>query len=229
MKCPFCGESFHPQPAIIDIGDSPKGAWMLHKLICPACGEMIFDLYSAYARTPEGLSGPPRPIHALPNEKKSGEFAHRIWPHRSTRKTAIDGVPKEILDDYYEACAVLQVSPKASATLTRRCLQHILREKAQVNPGNLASEIQQVINSGTLPSHLAESVDAVRNIGNFAAHPIKSTSSGEILNVEPGEAELNLAVVEALFDFYFVQPDQLAKKREALNKKLLDAGKKPLK
>jgi hypothetical protein len=32
-------------------------------------------------------------------------------------------------------------------------------------------------------------LDAIRTIGNFAAHPIKSTSSGEIVDVEPGEAE----------------------------------------
>jgi hypothetical protein len=29
----------------------------------------------------------------------------------------------------------------------------------------------------------------VRTIGNFAAHPIKSTSTGTIVDVEPGEAE----------------------------------------
>jgi hypothetical protein len=32
-----------------------------------------------------------------------------------------------------------------------------------------------------------------------------------------------------LFDFYFVQPEVLKKKREALDKKLADAGKPPMK
>jgi uncharacterized protein DUF4145 len=81
----------------------------------------------------------------------------------------------------------------------------------------------------TLPSHIAEAIDAVRNIGNFAAHPLKSTSTGEILPVEPEEAEWNLDVLETLFDFYFVQPDILQKKRAALNQKLADAGKPPMK
>jgi len=98
-----------------------------------------------------------------------------------------------------------------------------------VRPGNLAEEIQQVIDSGKLPSSLAESVDAIRNIGNFAAHPMKSKTSGEILPVEPGEAEWNLDVLESLFDFYFVQPQIIRKKREALNQKLKDAGKPPMK
>lgn len=158
-----------------------------------------------------------------------GEFVRRIWPHRSSRAAATAGVTQGILDDYHEACAVLDISPKASAALTRRILQHILREKGCVKHGDLASEIQQVLDTGKLPAHLADSIDAVRNIGNFAAHPIKSNSSGEVVAVEAGEAEWNLDVVEALFDFYFVQPQLLADKRAALNKKLSDAGKKPMK
>jgi hypothetical protein len=68
----------------------------------------------------------------------------------------------------------------------------------------------------------------VRQIGNFAAHPIKSTSTGEIVDVEEGEAEWNLDVLESLFDFYFVQPAIAAKRKADLNKKLKDAGKPPI-
>jgi len=104
-----------------------------------------------------------------------------------------------------------------------------LREKAAVKAGNLADEIQQVVDSGKLPSHLADSIDAVRNIGNFSAHPMKSNTTGEIVAVEPQEAEWNLDVLEALFDFYYVQPALLQAKRDALNKKLADSGKPPMK
>jgi hypothetical protein len=76
---------------------------------------------------------------------------------------------------------------------------------------------------------LTEIIDAVRQIGNFAAHPIKSKHSGELLDVEPEEAEWNLDVLEALFDFYYVQPAKVAKKRDSLNAKLKDAGKQPMK
>lgn len=116
-----------------------------------------------------------------------------------------------------------------SAALSRRCLQHLLREVVQVKAANVADEIQQVIDSGQLPSDLAEVIDAVRNIGNFAAHPIKSKRRGEILTVEPGEAGWNLDVLELLFDFYFVQPHIIKKKRQALNAKLKEPGKKPMK
>jgi hypothetical protein len=124
---------------------------------------------------------------------------------------------------------VLADSPKASAALSRRCLQNILRDHAKVKHQDLSKEIDEVLASKQLPSHLANDIDAVRNYGNFAAHPIKSTKTGEIVEVEPGEAEWNLDVLEGLFDFYFVGPAESKKKREALEKKLADAGKPALK
>jgi hypothetical protein len=42
--------------------------------------------------------------------------------------------------------------------------------------------------------------------------------SGEVVPVEPHEAEWNLEVLESLFDFYFVQPASAKARREALNK-----------
>jgi len=119
-------------------------------------------------------------------------------------------------------------SPMASAALSRRCLQHILRESGGIKEGTLAAEIDQVLKAGRLPNSVAEALDAVREIGNFAAHPTKSTSTGDVIEVEPGEAEWNLNVVEALMDIYYVQPARLAAKKVALNLKLGDAGKNPV-
>ena len=93
----------------------------------------------------------------------------------------------------------------------------------------MAKEIQEVLDSNKFPTYIAESVDEIRNIGNFAAHPLKSKSSGEIVPVEIGEAEWTLDVIELLFDFYFVQPEKIQMKRQALNLKLNDAGKPNMK
>lgn len=152
-----------------------------------------------------------------------------VWPKGTARASVPSEVPADIVEDYREACLVLGDSPKASAALSRRCLQILLRGAAGVIQGDLSSEIQQVIDGGKLPTWIAENIDTIRNIGNFAAHPNKSTSTGEIVPVEPGEAEWNLDVLESLFDFYFVQPAHAKAKRDALNKKLADAGKPPLK
>jgi hypothetical protein len=92
-----------------------------------------------------------------------------------------------------------------------------------------AIQIDDVIQSGSLPTHLRDAIDAIRNIGNFAAHPLKSTATGEIVDVEEGEAEWTLDVLEGLFDFFIVQPKQLAAKKAALNAKLKALGKPAMK
>ena len=152
-----------------------------------------------------------------------------IHPKAVSRSPIPSEIPREFARDYAEACLVLADSEKASAALSRRCLQHLLRGKAGITEANLAGEIQQVLDSKQLPTHLADDLDAVRNIGNFAAHPLKSTSTGEIVEVEPQEAEWSLNVLQQLFDFYFVQPARAKARRDALNTKLQGAGKPGMK
>jgi hypothetical protein len=161
--------------------------------------------------------------------KLKRHYTSLVRPKVVNRAPVPSEVPDEFAHDYREACLILQDSPKASAALSRRVLQRILREKANVTHGNLANEIQQIIDGGGMPSYLSESIDAVRNIGNFAAQPIKTTCVGEVVEVEPGEAEWTLDVIESLFDFYFVQPEVLKRKRAALKKRLKDSGKPKMK
>lgn len=152
-----------------------------------------------------------------------------IRPKGSSRAPCPAEVSSNLAGDYFEACTVLPDSAKAAAALGRRCLQNLLRDTVKVKPADLSNEIQQVLDSGKLPSGLHESIDAIRNIGNFAAHPMKSTQTGMILDVEPGEAEWTLDVLEELFDFYFVRPATIRKKKDAFNKKLQEVGKPPMK
>jgi hypothetical protein len=146
-----------------------------------------------------------------------------VSPLSSGRAPAPPEVEREFADDFNEAALVLAISPKASAALSRRCLQALLTEKAGSKTRDLSAQIQEALPS--LPTYIATNLDAVRNIGNFAAHPQKSKATGEIIDVEPGEADWNLDVLESLFDFYFVKPKAEALKREELNKKLAAAGK----
>lgn len=218
MKCPHCLDSFHDNPTHHDLGTDTDSSWAIISRTCPSCNKFIFLLQSGdIINTVTG-----RKFHKI-------ESAALVRPKTSSRPPVPAEVDDEFSVDYLEACLVLTDSPKASAALSRRALQHILREKSGIKHGNLASEIQEVIDSGKLPTFLSESIDAIRNIGNFAAHPIKSNNIGEVVDVEPGEAEWNLDVIESLFDFYFVQPELLKKKRDALNKKLAGAGKPAMK
>ena len=217
MNCPHCRLAIHPEPLLILIGEDKDAGWVLVRVLCPGCRRFILHLNSGLADHKEGK------FIGLYSRRSSG----LIYPKGHGREPAPKEVPPAIAAEYEEACVVLPDSARASAALSRRCLQSVLRTAAGVKPGDLATEIDQVLK--TLPTHLAESIDAVRWIGNFAAHPIKSQHTGEIVDVELGEAEWNLDVLEGLFDFYFVQPAILKKKRAALEKKLADAGKPPLK
>lgn len=218
MKCPHCLTAFHDNFTTEFIGDDKTSSWMLLKRKCPECDRFILSLHEHYERFQSGTSW---------SYRKQREIL--CYPKAPSRTPLSPEVPEEYASDYREACLTLVDSPKASAALSRRCLQHLLREEAKVKKGNLADEIQQMLDAGKLPSHLLDSLDAVRHIGNFAAHPIKSKASGEIIDVEPGEAEWNLDVLETLFDYFFVQPALLKKKREALNAKLKEAGKPEMK
>lgn len=220
MKCPHCLVEFHDDPRqkiVREVKEKDEveglytiGYWVIESRFCPACNGFIAYLISK-------------------DEDEEPIERFIVYPKVSTRPPCPPEVPKNIMEDYNEACLVLQDSPKASAALSRRCLQNILREAAKVKPTNLSDEIQEILDSKNLPSYIATSIDAVRNIGNFAAHPNKSTSTGEVLPVEPEEAEWNLDVLEALFDFYYVQSAKIQQKRDALDKKLQESGKKPMK
>jgi hypothetical protein len=146
------------------------------------------------------------------------------WPQSSERPVATE-VPDDIRRDFIEAVRVLPISAQSSAALTRRTLQQILRDYAETTKKDLYDQIQEVLDSGNLPSSLAKQLHAVRVIGNFAAHPLKSQNTGLILPVEPNEAEWNLDVLEDVFDHYFVKPAQTNARLANLNEKLAEAGK----
>lgn len=138
-------------------------------------------------------------------------------------------IPDIYKEDYREAQLILKLSPKASATLSRRVLQNILREEYKIEKRSLAQEIDEFLKLDGIPSYIAQAIDAVRNIGNFAAHPSKNSNTGEIVAVESGEAEWLLEVLDTLFDFSFLQPEKLDKRRKRLNEKLAEIDKPPIK
>ena len=218
MKCLHCQIKFHDSYSDVKLGSDAEGLKTIRTRHCPECKKLNLSvLYGG-----QFVNG-----DCIRFEKET--FVHPRGSNRPSVPKEVKDASSEIANDFTEACVVMSDSAKASAALGRRCLQNLLREKAGVKPSSLDSEISEVIASKALPSHLADSIDAIRVIGNFAAHPVKSTNSGAIVPVENGEAEWTLDVLEGLFDFYYVQPAILQKKRDALNTKLAEAGKPPLK
>jgi hypothetical protein len=221
MKCPNCNTAVRLDLKTSEAWyeDNPRQGWDLAHDRCPECGRLLVFLRAGLIwvnETEERYSLVPPTRDEL------------IYPIGNARPLEPE-VPEPHRTDFREASAVLSVSPRASAALTRRMLQSVLREKFKVGPADLVKEIEAFLALPGVPSYLAGAVDAVRHVGNLAAHPVKSKQTGELAEVEAGEAEWLLDAVEALLDYAFVQPRKLEERRLKLNEKLAEFGKPPLK
>jgi hypothetical protein len=217
MKCPHCGIHFHDNwiGGSIDRGtrrkyggdkEPAKTGWVYRTALCPDCKQLTIELMGASWR--------------------------QVHPVGSNRGPVPPEVPKRIAADYVEACQVLPLSAKASAALSRRCLQAMLHAHGYKDR-DLAREVQQLLNETdqkkVLPRPIHGTVDAIRNFGNFSAHPINDKTSLQVIDVQPQEAEWCLEILEALFEHFYVGPAAAAAKKKALDAKLNGAGKPPSK
>ncbi|MCO5164361.1 MAG: DUF4145 domain-containing protein [Mesorhizobium sp.] len=151
-----------------------------------------------------------------------------VQPAAASRGPVPSSIPSNISSDYIESCNVLPISAKASAALSRRCLQNILNSHGYKGR-DLSKQIDALLNetdaSKAVGTALRDTVDAVRNFGNFSAHPIDDQTTLQIIDVEPEEAEWCLQIIEEMFDHFYVRPAQAAARKAALNAKLSAAGK----
>lgn len=126
----------------------------------------------------------------------------------SKAKTFPSYIPQPILDDYREACLIRDLSPKASATLARRCLQGIIRDFWSAKPGRLVDEIDQI--KSNVDPLTWDAIDAVRKLGNIGAHMEKDINV--IVDVDPDEADLLLGLIETLLrEWYVAREDRKAR------------------
>ena len=130
-------------------------------------------------------------------------------------------IPEPIVEDYKEACLICDLSPKASATLSRRCLQGIIRDFCGISDRTLLLEIDTLkkqVKDGKGPKQVLEdtvdAIDAVRKIGNIGAHMEKDINV--IIDVEPVEAQKLIDLIEILFREWYVQRHNRAKSLENL-------------
>lgn len=210
MKCPHCLHAIKPNVEVTQIANQDIYMWFTKQFVCPNCHNQVIILVQQ-------------------------EYRYSQWREFDTRfifPKAIQNQPlpaevddSSVISDYNEANLVLGDSAKSSAALTRRCLQYILREKVGTKKKDLADQIQEVIENHLLPSDITEGLDAVRNIGNFATHPQKSKATGEIVDVEPHEAEWNIQILYDLIDYVYVRPQRFKKRKENFNEKLKEVGK----
>ena len=161
----------------------PGFAWGWQAGICPACKKAIIYIQQV---VPAGAPVPGA------TGRGASEPRRLVQPRFPARSELGSGVADELKLDYLEACAVLGISPKASAALSRRILQSVLQQQGYTKH-RLVDQVEDVLNetdsSKALPTDLRNNVDVIRKFGNFSAHETVDRATAEIIGVEPEEAE----------------------------------------
>jgi len=215
--CPNCGLGVRFEPAATEY--TASRSW--HVYSHPQ-GKKPADIQFRCSQCPECTG-----IVVSVIDQRSGKV-YPVWPLTPHRGPLPNDLPENIEEDFQEACLVVPFSPKASAALSRRCLQALLIEKENVDESDsLAAQIDTVLDR--LPGYVAREVDAIRKFGNFSAHPIKAEDTDRIIKVEPEEAEWLLDILESLFDHYYAKPMLAEQRLAGLDEKLEQAGKPPAK
>ena len=201
--CPYCGraatitdENFFTNMEIFDKGnkDGLLG-FRVAVFTCPIpeCREYDISAYLMKVRYHPNLEEIGDPLIRWQLKPQSGA---KVFP---------DYVPAPIIADYNEACLIRDLSPKASATLSRRCLQGIIRDFWGITKGTLFSEINEL--KPKVDASTWGAIDAVRSIGNIGAHMEKDINL--IVDVEPHEAQLLIGLIEILVkDWYVARHDR---------------------
>lgn len=215
-KCPFCNtvcyndgnitkrcyESFE-HSGITHIQETDTGKVVLEISKCPECGKVAVELSSHYKCEEKIVpySYPPTGTIPLP-----------------------EYIPQSICNDYIEAVSIVDASPKASATLSRRCLQGMIRDFWKIKKNRLVDEINEL--QGKIPAAQWEAINALRKIGNIGAHMEKDVNL--IVDVESSEAKSLLKLIELLIDKWYVarhdeelllsEISQMADEKESLRK-----------
>jgi hypothetical protein len=118
----------------------------------------------------------------------------------SNAKVFPDYVPIVIRNDYAEACAIKKLSPKASATLSRRCLQGMIRDFWGISKARLIDEIEAI--KDKVDPLTWQAIDAVRSVGNIGAHMEKDINI--IVDVDPDEAAQLIGLIEILMKDWYI-------------------------
>jgi hypothetical protein len=215
FTCPHCGRD---QIAVsqkatavthyIDIGSTSLGSLGLHLVAfcCSnnSCNQPVIE--TSVVRHKEG------PYGYFFDTNDIAVRYQRIYPE-SFAQPQPDIIPIAIREDYYEACRIRDLSPKASATLSRRCLQGMIRDFCKIAEATLFQEIKQLRKlvdednapKGVTPESI-DAIDSVRAVGNIGAHMEKNVD--HIVPVEPDEAQILLDLIESLFDEWYVAAHQ---------------------
>lgn len=147
---------------------------------------------------------------------KVKDISGMVYPSSSAKKYP-DYIPEQIRRDYEEASAVLHISPKASATLSRRCLQGMIRDFWDVHERKtLAQEIEAI--KDKISPQARKALDATRELGNIGAHMEQDVNM--IIDISSDEAHALVKLIELLIKEWYInrhESDELLKELTEIN------------
>jgi hypothetical protein len=213
-KCSYCGHAqvidhrrHHEEDRDISVEGWNRGkpGYLVEAIVCANedCRQLslVFELFEFDGFERHG-------------NRKNARFFHQwgLLP-ASSAKPQPDYIPEPLRRDYEEACAIRDLSPKASATITRRCIQGIIRDFCGITRKRLIDEIDELrrlVDAGTAPLGVqpdtVDAIDDVRRIGNIGAH--MEADINVIVDVDPDEAQVLIGLTELLFDEWYVAREQ---------------------
>lgn len=201
-NCPYCNRAVtitdtHTSTNRFDFSHYNKDgllALVAHVIVCPNPECKEYEIRASLFTTTVKYSTD-GPYYDL----KTCLLEWKLRP-KSGAKPFPSYIPQPILDDYGEACLILNDSPKASATLSRRCLQGIIRDFWGITKARLIDEIAEL--QGKIDPTTWAAIDAVRGVGNIGAHMEKDINV--IVDVDPDEAQQLIGLIEFLLKDWYV-------------------------
>jgi hypothetical protein len=215
-SCPFCGrgatilESNHHIKKVLFIsGITPPKAVTIEIIECPSpqCKQFVLNFYLQQAIKSRGGSSADGPTYFIGDTINKWQLIPS-----SKAKPFPDYVPKAVLDDYQQACLIKDLSPKASATLARRCIQGMIRDFWKVAKKRLVDEIDAI--KDNVEPLTWNAIDAVRDLGNIGAHMEKDVNL--IIDIDPNEAELLVGLIEILIEDWYIKRHKQQEQLESI-------------
>ncbi|NQT80259.1 MAG: DUF4145 domain-containing protein [Candidatus Aminicenantes bacterium] len=213
--CPFCnqgaiitGSNFHKKYTIFSniVGENKIVISEFIECPNPDCDQFLFAISLYKDRLPDS---------SLAAQQRLGDLIKQwVLIPISKAKVFPSYIPKPIIEDYTEACLIKDLSPKASATLARRCLQGMIRDFWKIKEDRLIDEIKALKDKVDLNTWGA--IDSVRGVGNIGAHMEKDINL--IIDVDPNEAELLINLIEILIKDWYINRYEREEKLKAIKK-----------
>lgn len=201
-KCPYCQQMATITDSNVteidqNFNNNNKDGLLAFKARITTCPNSACKEYSI------GASLHKRKSPASPSNVQFEFQPFLKWQLRpqSSAQTFPGYISAVILEDYTEACLIRDLSPKASATLARRCLQGMIRDFWQeTGHKTLFQEINAIATK--VDPDIWHAIDAVRKIGNIGAH--MENDINLVIDVDPEEAQMLIQLIEVLIEEWYV-------------------------